>query len=918
MRNPLKKALLGLFAALIIAGTTQPTTCLPFRVDRIALASSNGIALQQQTTTTHLYLPIIHRSFPTEISWPMVAANPERTSWTAEGISGYLDVEWYRPIEAYIPQNVQIIAALGKVFIATAGGLYTLDAATGDLLWRFDTELPLGNSPTVFEGVVYVGGFDRKLYALDASTGAKLWSFDEATAGYDTNPLVVENKVIAANRDGVVYAIGAQGRANQGQLIWKFQSGGPIHLSPAYKDGRVYFAANDNYAYALNVSNGALVWKSAKLPGDGYHSWWPVIFRDKVIFSAAFGYRVDNNPGTASLKDANNDTYGQYHYMERDDIFSAGPDGTILGSQINNPGWGNGYPVINASRTTEYLENNPNPQTYKHKPWRRVIIVLNQSDGNEYTFDADRDGYPEYIPISNWGGQSGNRHPPIIGPDGILYISSIFQKFFISQGVVTGWNINTPSQVSLLRGQGAVDEPQVISGGGTIIYRNISGNNSGDWFSTINPQDNGYLWTYHDTLESQAPGFNESYWHSEVFGNSNGIYGNSGIQNPIIPYNNRLYVHRGNSIIAYGNGPSRGKLPLIQMNNLVDDIEAPSIAELKSRLETEVQKIIAAGHLRPGYYNTGMFSFFEFDDYFDNPGDTLYTLSRAYPYLSDNLKAQTRNYLRNEFQAYFDPTMYSTIGWVNGAAREAMPLPPDILFSLADNPARIRSGPRFTWEYPQHNFYAMWKYALIFPEDSARIYELAKSKIQAPVPTLATNEYLAEKTWEHNAYIAGYIGFLQLQSMAGMETVDSQLRQIVTNELNRLLQLRVTNFNKNSPWVNQATSRRHLTIARNFMFLVPELGSHLRSNIYNQVNAAYNEYDQIAPYWFVSRYESAPDEGIMSVLYNYNALFQAKAYILGDTYTQLTKYLDAPSFERGDLLYIQNLITAIEVGESPP
>ena len=51
---------------------------------------------------------------------------------------------------------------------------YTLlDAATGNLVWRFDTELPLGNSPSVFDGVVYVGGYDRKLYALNVATGAK-------------------------------------------------------------------------------------------------------------------------------------------------------------------------------------------------------------------------------------------------------------------------------------------------------------------------------------------------------------------------------------------------------------------------------------------------------------------------------------------------------------------------------------------------------------------------------------------------------------------------------------------------------------------------------------------------------------------------------------------------------------------------
>jgi hypothetical protein len=455
-----------------------------------------------------------------------------------------------------------------------------------------------------------------------------------------------------------------------------------------------------------------------------------------------------------------------------------------------------------------------------------------------------------------------------------------------------------------------VDEPQAISGGGNDLYRALNGGNTGEGFSIQNPGSLRYFWSYGSPLETQAPGYDDQYWNSgSVFGTRNGIYGADGPQNPIIPYNNRLYIIRYNSILAYGSGPSRGRLPLITKNNPTDNIASPSVAELKIRLETEVQKIINAGHLRPGYYNNGFFTVWGLVDYFDNPGDTLYTLSKAYPYLSDNLKAQTRTYLKNEFQAYFDPIMYSVMGWSNGAAREDMPIPDDILFAFANKPPEQTPGSDFSWAYPPQNFYAMWKYALIFPEDVAKIYQLAKSKIQVPVPTLATNQFLAEHTWEHNAYISGYIGFLQLQSLAGMENADGLLRQSVNNELNRLLLLRVTNFTKDSPY------QSHLKIAHNFIWLVPELGSYMRTHLYNQVDQAINEYETIAPYWFVSRYEVDPDEGIMSVLYNYHALFLAKALILGESYTQTTKYLDVPAFGRGDLFYIQNLITAIEIGQ---
>jgi hypothetical protein len=99
------------------------------------------------------------------------------------------------------------------------------------------------------------------------------------------------------------------------------------------------------------------------------------------------------------------------------------------------------------------------------------------------------------------------------------------------------------------------------------------------------------------------------------------------------------------------------------------------------------------------------------------------------------------------------------------------------------------------------------------------------------------------------------------------------------------------------------------------MMLSPELGEYLGQNILGKVQEAIDEYDYIAPYWFVSRYESVVDEGVMSILYNYNAIFQAKAYILEESQAELIKYLDAPAFEIGDLFYIQNLIAAIEANQ---
>ncbi len=76
-----------------------------------------------------------------------------------------------------------------------SGQAYAVDATTADLLWEFQaTNAPFYRSPTVDDGVVYVGG--KGLYALDAVDGELLW--------YYLIDLTENSPPLA--KDGVVYA----------------------------------------------------------------------------------------------------------------------------------------------------------------------------------------------------------------------------------------------------------------------------------------------------------------------------------------------------------------------------------------------------------------------------------------------------------------------------------------------------------------------------------------------------------------------------------------------------------------------------------------------------------------------------------------------------------------------------------------
>jgi hypothetical protein len=166
---------------------------------------------------------------------------------------------------------------------------------------------------------------------------------------------------------------------------------------------------------------------------------------------------------------------------------------------------------------------------------------------------------------------------------------------------------------------------------------------------------------------------------------------------------------------------------------------------------------------------------------------------------------------------------------------------------------------------------------------------------------------LARLPHAHNAWIAGYRGYMELEKLAGEISAITSSSKYST--YSRLLSLRASAFNKDNPWgPDSHNSGQSFSVARNFVHMTPELGQYLRDNALNKVSTAFNEYEDVASYWFVTRFEATYNEQVMHHLYDYAGMFAAKALILGATREDLARFLDVPAFARGDLFYIQNLV----------
>jgi len=59
-----------------------------------------------------------------------------------------------------------------------------------------------------------------------------------------------------------------------------------------------------------------------------------------------------------------------------------------------------------------------------------------------------------------------------------------------------------------------------------------------------------------------------------------------------------------------------------------------------------------------------------------------------------------------------------------------------------------------------------------------------------------------------------------------------------------------------------------LNIARNFMFMTPELAGTMHDSILTKVQDALNEYDNIAPCWFITKYYAGAGETTLQQPYD--------------------------------------------------
>jgi quinohemoprotein ethanol dehydrogenase len=163
---------------------------------------------------------------------PLTAINKDTLSRLAPA--------WVHEFDTYRGQEATPLVADGVLYTTTAWSkAYALNAATGELIWSFDPNVPgaagakaccdvNSRGPALYGNKLVIATLDGRLIALDRATGAQLWSTMtvDATKMYTITgaPRAVKNKIIIGNAGaefGVRGYVSAYD-ADTGELAWRF------------------------------------------------------------------------------------------------------------------------------------------------------------------------------------------------------------------------------------------------------------------------------------------------------------------------------------------------------------------------------------------------------------------------------------------------------------------------------------------------------------------------------------------------------------------------------------------------------------------------------------------------------------------------------------------------------------------------
>ncbi|SMC04235.1 Outer membrane protein assembly factor BamB, contains PQQ-like beta-propeller repeat [Sulfobacillus thermosulfidooxidans DSM 9293] len=210
--------------------------------------------------------------------WNMFGTGPSHDAVIENGPNQNLSVKWTRQFSQPLMQPSVVRGVVYVGGIGNKPAVYAIDAKTGKTLWKTDVNNQVMTTPVVHDGIVFVGSGNHNfpishvpqygvqiirgngpsaIYALDARTGAILWKHE--TQGEDMPTFVYANHLVyVANGSDELLALSPL----TGQTVWKLSLPSYVSMSsPTIVGNMMYFGGTHPAAiYAINLQTHQVQW----------------------------------------------------------------------------------------------------------------------------------------------------------------------------------------------------------------------------------------------------------------------------------------------------------------------------------------------------------------------------------------------------------------------------------------------------------------------------------------------------------------------------------------------------------------------------------------------------------------------------------------------------------------------------------
>jgi hypothetical protein len=892
----------------------------------LSLSFPGNLTINRQIPSSEqVFLPLMINT-TSRNDWPQLGHDAQRTNYSPQQIEPPYCYTW-KWYAVPIASRAQPVVANGRLFIGGMDGvLYARNSYTGQPIWHFVTQGPIRHSPAVSKNIVVTGSYDGFTYGLQADNGQLLWSTKTGPSVTATLVDDARQRVYVASSDGNVSAL----NLIDGEILWTAASKAPILTTPALSiDGsKIYLGDEDIQAFALDANTGNEIWRT-NLQGQSLADRYPVVSGNRVIYRSQPLY------------------YFHQLLHEGDTVMDeAGP------IQSN---WDSDWANVR-SHILDYLSTEPSKQTFFvlnafngiQQGVAPVLYTYGNSDIPNVPVIQDGNTYPTYRARHGIQTDNGSVHvtTKYDAELGIMDLSSLDIR-----GLQASQKLGNPQ----LQFRMTSDEPAMLTMGGNILWVdnwerlggvNVSngnliyaGNVSNDWpecFSQCGPAGSNpyfplsgsgaaYPFPSPRVTEGHVRGGvaianNMLYWRV-IEGGLAGISHQSGAACPSPKVWQDSAV---NSQSTQDQSVPSNPRPLTEYLTL--DLTTPNPnppSDLVAKINQEVTDLLSTAngqHLLPYYLDRGMsdhnlwpyntsnsgiptITFNNYtiqgNAYWYDPGELIYTLGLAFPYLDNSLQNQVQSYMTGELARY-DPLQNLPYNdpnrdWLRtGASRERYSVP--FRNSLNNWPpvAANISALYDIWLWSKNT--GDWSFIESHWSEAKSLYNSRKVNIK----------YYAD--------IAGAIGMYRLTEHFQDNATMDDAKQIAVSAMQSGLDFNTYRTSAEQDYMDprDQTSGWYAPV---FFGLTPEVGLYLREQIGQTAIDYLNSKEQGngLQWWYLTRVGAHAEIGESSYVAPNAAWshFLAHAYVAGNNQSNLRMWLDRP-WAPGDLYSLQKINATIQ------